>query len=43
MSKNYNLVKDHYEHHRWTKEQVHRAVGKWITVDEYREITGEDY
>lgn len=27
----------------WTKEQVHNAVPKMITAEEYKEITGEIY
>lgn len=42
-SPKYNLVKDYYDKERWTKEQVYRAVGKWITAAEYEEITGEPY
>ena len=25
------------------KKAVHNAVGRWITAEEYKEITGEDY
>lgn len=33
-----------YRQGLWTKEMVHNAVGKdVITVDDYKEIVGEDY
>lgn len=44
MSKKYNLVKKYYEQGLWSKRRVHDAVKKsWITADEYKEITGEEY
>lgn len=44
MSKKYNLVKKYYEQGLWSKRRVHDAVVKgWITADEYKEITGEEY
>ena len=44
MSENYYLVKSYYDNHRWDKERVKEAViSKWITVREYKRITGEDY
>jgi len=27
----------------WTKNMVHDAVERWITEEEYKEITGEEY
>ena len=37
-------MKNYYEGGCWTKKQVGDAVAKgWITAEEYREITGEDY
>lgn len=42
-SKNFEKVKDYYERGLWSKPRVHAVVGKWITADEYKEITGEDY
>ena len=42
-SKNYDKVKNYYDNGLWTKTQVYNAVGKWITEEEYKEITGEDY
>ncbi len=43
MSKNFEKVKYYYDHGLWSIEKVHKAVGRWITEDEYKEITGEDY
>lgn len=44
MSKNYNKVKKYYDKNLWNKEMVKNAVvKKWITPEEYKEITGEDY
>ena len=43
MSEKYELVKSYYDRGLWSKARVHVAVGKWITANEYKEITGEDY
>jgi hypothetical protein len=43
MSKNYAKVKGFYETGLWSIRKVHDAVGKWITPEEYAEITGEEY
>lgn len=44
MSKNFNKVKKYYEENFWNKKMVKNAVVKnWITKEEYKEITGEDY
>ena len=43
MSKNYHKVKDYYERGLWSSERVYNAVGKWITAEEYEEITGQTY
>lgn len=43
MSKNFEKVKEYYKKELWSKARVQNAVGKWITSDEYREITGEEY
>lgn len=43
MSNKYELVKDYYDRGLWSIERVHSAVGKWITAEEYKQITGEDY
>ncbi|MBQ8300274.1 MAG: XkdX family protein [Clostridia bacterium] len=42
-SKNFEKVKKYYDEGIWNKARVHNAVGKWITEEEYKEITGEDY
>ena len=43
MSKNYEKVKSFYTARLWSISWVKNAVGRWITADEYQEITGEDY
>lgn len=43
MSKNFEKVKEYYEKGLWSTARVRHAVGKWITTEEYREITGEEY
>lgn len=43
-SAKYENVKRYYDKGLWTKEMVRNAVVKeWITAEEYKEITGEDY
>ena len=42
-SKNFEKVKTYYDDGMWNIAKVHNAVGKWITAEEYKEITGEDY
>ena len=43
-SEYFEKVKKWYNNgRRWTKEMVKNAVEKWITADEYAEITGEEY
>jgi hypothetical protein len=43
-SPKYQIVKDHYDHHEWSKKAVKNAVKRqWITESEYLEITGEVY
>lgn len=42
-SKNFEKVKAYYDRKMWSIERVHSAVGKWITKEEYAEITGSDY
>ena len=42
-SKNFEKVKNYYDSSLWDKERVHKAVGRWITPTEYKEIKGEDY
>ena len=43
MSKNYNKVKRFYSAGRWSLVMVRNAVGRWITADEFKEITGQNY
>ena len=43
MSKNYIKVKGFYDARLWSLSMVHNAVGRWISVDEYKMITGQDY
>lgn len=42
-SKNFQKVKDFYYRNLWSIDRVHSAVGKWITEEEYLEITGFTY
>lgn len=42
-SKNFEKVKNYYERGLWSINRVHAVVGKWITSDEYEEITGQKY
>lgn len=40
----YDTLKRLYDSDKLTKEMLGRAIGKgWITADEYKTITGEDY
>lgn len=41
-SKNFEKVKRFYETGVWNKQMVHDAVGRWITAEEYSEITGDE-
>ena len=38
-SKNFKKVKDYYDDKLWDERRVRLAVGRWITVEEYKEIT----
>ncbi|MCI2105390.1 MAG: XkdX family protein [Intestinimonas sp.] len=43
MSK-FDKVKGYYDMRLWDRGRVQNAVSRgWITTDEYREITGEEY
>ena len=43
-SPKFEKVKNYYDRHLWTKKAVENAViHNWITAEEYKEITGEDY
>ena len=40
----FEKVKMYYENGYWTLEMVRNAVIKnWITVEQFKEITGKDY
>lgn len=43
QSKNFEKVKRYYVSNLWSIEKVRNSVGKWITENEYKEITGEEY
>lgn len=43
MSNKFDLVKHYYDKKLWSIERVKKAVGKWITKEEYKLITGIDY
>ena len=44
MSANFEKVKYYYDNSLWNIDRVKKAVTKgWITEEEYKEITGEDY
>ena len=43
MSKNYEKVKLFYDAGLWTLVMTYNAVDRWITADEYQEITGKEY
>lgn len=43
MSKNYEKVKGFYEARLWPLSWVENAVDRWITAEEYQEITGQEY
>lgn len=44
MSKNFEKVKYYYGHKLWNIDRVRQAVVKgWITEEEFKIITGEDY
>lgn len=42
-SEKFEKVRDYYGKHLWTITQVANSVGKWITKEEYKEITGQEY
>lgn len=42
-STNFYKVYGYYDRHFWSIERVYSAVGKWITAEEYEEITGKVY
>lgn len=42
-SKKFNIVQQHYNDGNWNITMVRNAVNKWITPEEFTEITGETY
>ena len=42
-SEHFYEVKEYYDHGKWSEKRVYNAVGRWITAEEYKEITGHDY
>lgn len=42
-SKKFLIVKKNYEAHLWSLNMVRNAVGRWITADEFTEITGLEF
>lgn len=42
-SEKFELVKTYYKNKLWNISKVRNAVGKWITEEEFEEITGEKY
>ena len=43
MSEKFETVKKWYDKGLWDLIKVRNAVGKWITKEEYQEITEEEY
>lgn len=43
MSKNFEKVKRFYDSGLWSLGVVRNAVTRWITAEEYTEITGKEY
>lgn len=43
MSINFDEVKGFYDAGLWSIGMVRNAVEHWITAEEYKEITGEEY
>ena len=39
----YNKVKGYYIAGYWSIGMVRNAVGRWITAEEFRDITGPEY
>lgn len=42
-SKDFDKIKDWYNKGLWKIKHVRAAVGKKITADEFKEITGKNY
>ena len=44
MSAKYEMLKNFYDEGLWDQKRLQNAVSKnWITAEEYKLITGEDY
>jgi hypothetical protein len=43
VSAKFELVKGYYDGGQWDIGRVWKAVGKWITAEEYKQITGKKY
>lgn len=43
MSKNFEKVNRYYSASLWSLGMVRNAVGRWITEEEFAEITGQTY
>ena len=43
MSKNYDKVAGFYKDKLWSIGMVRNAVTRWITAEEFKLITGQDY
>lgn len=43
MSEKFEKVKYYYDNKFWDESRVRKAVGKWITEEEYKEIIGCDF
>ncbi len=39
----FEKVERYYQQKYWTIGMVRNAVGKWITKDQFKDITGETY
>lgn len=42
-SPKFETVKRHYDEGLWSERRVRNAVGRWITAEEYQQITGKPY
>lgn len=42
-SKHYGEVKEWFKNGFWDERRVRLAVNRWITVAEYKDITGKTY
>lgn len=42
-SEKFGKVMNYYDLGLWNEDKVRAAVGKWITEEEFKEITGKDF